>query len=133
MIEKPIIKNIKDCEKDEALFYLTYLYRDLGYTDEMVANDLEISRKTLFNWRKKSQKIESAVVLGKASMDIKVENALLKQALQGNVNACIYWLRNRKPKVWNKDLKSNDIDSSTENILEGFFNKLEENIINGSE
>ena len=33
-------------------------------------------------------------------MDFQVENALLEQALNGNVTAQIFWLKNRRRAVW---------------------------------
>lgn len=91
---------ITDFETPEGRNYLTHLYRDLGCTDEQVAEKLNITRQTLHNWKKKSKVIDQAIALGKAYTDTLVENSLLQQALKGNVNAAIYWLQNRKPDKW---------------------------------
>lgn len=87
-------------ETPEGLNYLTYLYRDRMMTDEEVAKEIGYTRRTIINWRNSSNKINTAISLGKQYVDTQVENALLKQALQGNVTAIIFWLKNRKPKVW---------------------------------
>lgn len=88
---------ITDYETPEGRNYLTYLYRDLSLTDEQVAEEIGITRKTLYNWKKKSKVIDQAIGLGKAYTDTLVENSLLQQALKGNVTATIFWLQNRKP------------------------------------
>ena len=69
MIEKPKGKRISDYETDDGLYYLTQLYRDYGYTDKMTAEAIGISRMTLTNWKKKSQKINHAISIGKSYMD----------------------------------------------------------------
>ena len=52
-----------------------------GLTDEQIANNIGISRSTLFEWRKNNQDISNALKKGKEIVDIEVENALLKRAL----------------------------------------------------
>ena len=94
-----------------------YLYRDKGLDDEQVAKEIGIARKTLYNWRKKSKIIENAVNIGKASVDQKVENALLQSALSGNVTAMIFWLKNRKPDKW-RERQTQDINI-TPTIISG--------------
>ena len=54
-----------------------------GLTDEQIANNIGISRSTLFEWRKNNQDISNALKKGKEIVDIEVENALLKSALSG--------------------------------------------------
>lgn len=97
-----------------------------GLTDEQIANNIGISRSTLFEWRKNNQDISNALKKGKEVVDIEVENALLKKALgytiklhkqkvtkDGDVvdieeemhiapdtTAQIFWLKNRKPEKW---------------------------------
>lgn len=56
-----------------------------GLTDEQIANNMGISRSTLFEWRKNHQDISNALKKGKEIVDIEVENALLKKALGYNV------------------------------------------------
>ena len=66
-------------EKDK-LTLLEGWARD-GLTDEQIANNIGISRSTLFEWRKNNQDISNALKKGKEVVDIEVENALLKRAL----------------------------------------------------
>ena len=70
-------------EKDK-LTLLEAWARD-GLTDEQIANNMGISRSTLFEWRKNNQDISNALKKGKEVVDIEVENALYKKALGYNV------------------------------------------------
>lgn len=71
-----------------------------GLTDEDIAANMGISRSTLNNWKNKYSDISDALKKGKEVVDRQVENALLKEALDGNITAIIYWLNNRKPDKW---------------------------------
>lgn len=55
-------------------------YRD-GATDEIVAAKLEISRPTLYKYRKLHKELDKAMKRGKDATDITVENALYKRAI----------------------------------------------------
>ena len=104
-----------------------------GLTNEQIAKNIGISRKTLQEWINKYSDIRDALKKGKEVVDIEVENALLKRALgyeyeevktlieevdgkkkkkvekvtrhvPADVSAGIFWLRNRKGLVWsNRD------------------------------
>lgn len=71
-----------------------------GLTDEQIAKNMGISRKTLMDWKSKYSDICDTLKKGKEIVDYEVENALLKSALNGNTTAQIYWLNNRKPDKW---------------------------------
>lgn len=71
-----------------------------GLTDEDIAANMGISRSTLNDWKNKYPVISDALKKGKEVVDRQVENALLKEALDGNITAIIYWLNNRKPDKW---------------------------------
>lgn len=71
-----------------------------GLTDEDIAANMGISRSTLNDWKNKYSDISDALKKGKDVVDRQVENALLKEALDGNITAIIYWLNNRKPDKW---------------------------------
>lgn len=104
-----------------------------GLTNEQIAKNIGITRKTLQEWINKYSDISNALKKGKEVVDIEVENALLKRALgyeyeevktlieevdgkkkkkvekvtkhvPADVSAGIFWLRNRKGLVWsNRD------------------------------
>lgn len=71
-----------------------------GLTNEQIANNMGINVKTLYDWKKNQSKICNALKRGKEVVDFEVENALLKNAMEGNVTAQIFWLKNRKKLQW---------------------------------
>lgn len=89
----------KDWEEKEKILLLQGWARN-GLTNEQIASNMGIAVSTLWEWRKKSPKISSALKIGKDEADIQVENALYKEALKGNTTAIIFWLKNRKSKEW---------------------------------
>lgn len=115
-MQRPSNKKPKfdDIVQPEWLAYVCYLYRDEHLTDEGVAEKLGVSRNALFKWRKKSDKLNNAINLGKELTDQQVENALYKSAMSGNVTAMIFWLKNRKPGRWND---VNKLDVNTEIVV----------------
>ena len=101
-----------------------------GLTDEQIARKLGVSPRTFYAYEKKYPRFLHAIKAGKAPVDFEVESALLKRALgyetteelketqigptgseterkrevkrfvPPDVTACIFWLKNRKPKQW---------------------------------
>lgn len=71
-----------------------------GLTDEQIAHNMGINRRTLADWKNKYLPISHALKKGKEVIDYKVENALLNSALDGNTTAQIFWLKNRRPDKW---------------------------------
>lgn len=97
-----------------------------GLTDEQIAKNIGVARKTLFEWKQRFSDIGDTLKRGKDVVDRQVENALLKRALgyeytevktktEGgivtevttttkqvvpDVTAQIFWLKNRKPESW---------------------------------
>lgn len=89
-----------------------------GATDEELAKLMKISRSTLSEWKKRYDDIKKALDEGKEVVDIKVENALLKNALDGDFKAQKYWLNNRRPGTW-KDVREEE--KKTDNKIEIVF------------
>lgn len=85
-----------------------------GLTDEQIANNLDISTSTFYEYKNKYSEFSESLKKGKEIIDFEVENALLKNALEGNVTAQIYWLNNRKPKQWRN--KKGNTESNKEEI-----------------
>lgn len=83
----------------EGLTLLEGWARD-GLTDEQMAQRMDITAKTLYEWKKQYGKICEALKKGKEVVDYQVENALLSAALEGNTTAQIFWLKNRRPDKW---------------------------------
>lgn len=71
-----------------------------GLTDEQIAQNCSINRQTLYDWKKKYPDISDTLKKGKEVVDYQVENALFNSAINGNVTAQIFWLKNRRPEKW---------------------------------
>lgn len=83
----------------EGLLKIEGWARD-GLTEEQIAHNMGISRETLNQWKKQFSDISDTLKKGKEVVDYMVENALFKNAIEGNVTAQIFWLKNRKPDKW---------------------------------
>lgn len=94
-----------------------------GLTNQQIADNIGINVKTLYDWKNKESDICNALKKGKEVVDIEVENALLKSALSGNVTAQIFWLKNRKPKIWRDKVQyENSLDEITK--LDKILNEI---------
>ncbi len=125
----------------ENLILLEGWARD-GLTDEQIAKNMGITRKTLAEWKCKYSDIGDTLKKGKEVVDIEVENALLKRALGyrydeitledgieikrvtkevvPDTTAQIFWLKNRRPDKWrDKQKDDNDMDKRITVVLEG--------------
>lgn len=98
----------------EGLTLLTGWARD-GLTDEQIAHNMGINKATLYDWIKKYPDISNSLKGGKEVVDIQVENALLKNALSGNITAQIFWLKNRRPDKW-RDKVQEDNNATLEKL-----------------
>lgn len=83
----------------EGLTLLEGWARD-GNTDEQIAKKIGINISTLYDWKNKFSEISKSLKRGKEVVDYEVENALLENALGGNITAQIFWLKNRRPDKW---------------------------------
>ncbi len=100
-----------------------------GLTDEQIANNLDISTSTFYEYKNKYSEFSESLKKGKEIIDFEVENALLKNALDGNVTAQIYWLNNRKPKQWKNKRENNKEEiSKVEQILVKIREEAEKDI-----
>lgn len=132
----------KEWLTDEGLLKLSAWARD-GLTDDQIANNMGISRSTLYEWKRKYPDISDALKIGKEVADITVENALYKRAvgytaedtrtkvvageeieriitqreIPPDITAIIYWLKNRKPDQW-RDKPVAGADKSEDDIVQ---------------
>lgn len=83
-----------------------------GLTDEQIAKNMGISVRTLSRWKEAHCPICQALKKGKEIVDFEVENALLASAMEGNVTAQIFWLKNRKPDKWREKPKEEITDTT---------------------
>ena len=119
----------------EGLLKLEGWARD-GLTNEQIAQNIGVSRKTLQEWCVKYGDIGDTLKRGKEVVDRQVENALLKRAIgyeyeevseKGmmtekkitkkqvvpDVTAQIFWLKNRRPDKW-KDKQDVEVSGLAE-------------------
>lgn len=117
---------IEDWESKDGLILLHAWARN-GKTLQHIARKIGINESTLWSWRKKSTSIDKALNDSREMADNMVENALYKAALgytddngkeyPPNVNACIYWLKNRRSKEWrDKPVGEQDDEKSLQEL-----------------
>ena len=83
----------------EGLLKIEGWARD-GLTDKQIAHNIGISHATLYEWKKQFPELSDTLKKSKDVVDRMVENALFKNAIEGNTTAQIFWLKNRKPDKW---------------------------------
>lgn len=130
----------KDWITKEALLLLQGWARD-GLTDEQIANNMGVSVRSLYRWKKLDDEfdeygnvipysqIRQSLKTGKEAIDYAVENALVKAALSGNVTAMIFWLKNRKPGKWRErpdPVMSEELMQIAQNVIVSIKDKAEE-------
>lgn len=81
-----------------------------GLTEEQIAHNMGINKKTLWVWKNDYAQIGNALKKGKEVADFEVENALYKSAMgfigpdgkyyKPDITAQIFWLKNRRPDRW---------------------------------
>ena len=81
-----------------------------GLTDEQISRNLGIAYSTFKEYKKKYPDLLSDLKKGKEVVDYEVENALYKAAINGNVTAMIFWLKNRKPHGWKDRKEAQEIE-----------------------
>lgn len=113
-----------------------------GLTDEQIANNLGISKTSLYKYKEEFIELSERLKKGKEVVDYEVENALLKRALgyeydeityehgeevkrirkqvAPDTTAQIFWLKNRKPEQWrDKQVVESSNTIEFKNPLEG--------------
>jgi hypothetical protein len=86
-----------------------------GLNDEQIAHNMGIGARTLYTYQEKFEPIRQALKKGKEVVDFAVENALLNEALKGNVTAQIFWLANRRKDKWRRNPQPNGSEGTGEN------------------
>ena len=80
-----------------------------------IAAKMGISVSTVYDWMNKNPKIAAAIKKGRDKSIDMVENALFKSAINGNVTAMIFYLKNRAPERY-KDRVDNNINTDIKDI-----------------
>lgn len=81
----------------------------LGATDDELARVFGVSGTTMDNWKSAHLDFLGALKRGRAEADCAVARALYLKAVGGDVTACIFWLKNRRPQSW-RDRKAVDLN-----------------------
>lgn len=79
----------------------------LGATNQQIAKIFNIDIATFHKWTKDHPEFISAIKEGRDDPDNRVEASLFHKALSGDVTACIFWLKCRRPYVW-RDRRSGE-------------------------
>lgn len=100
-----------------------------GLVDEQIANNMGIATSTYYDWKNKYPEFAEALKKNKDIVDYEVENALLKNALDGNVTAQIFWLKNRKKNEW-RDKVEYETNNDDLNKVKELLAKIEDGVNN---
>lgn len=103
-------------EKDNLL--LLNGWKRSGLSDEQMAKNMDISRRTYYNWQAKFPEIKKVTTLGHEHANFMVENALFKKAINGNVTAMIFWLKNNMRERYSDTQRSELEDKLTATQIE---------------
>ena len=72
----------------------------MGATNEELAKFLNVATSTVSLWIQEHEEFSEAIKNGREIADIEVSQSLYKKACGGDVVACIFWLKNRRPDQW---------------------------------
>lgn len=86
-----------------------------GLTVEQIAKNIGISTASLYNWREQEPAILEAIKRGRDTCVDLVENALFKSAINGNVTAQIFVLKNKRPDSY-KDKREDKVEVTPNEI-----------------
>lgn len=111
----------------EGLLKIEGWARD-GLTDKQIAHNIGISHATLYEWKKQFPELSDTLKKSKDVVDRMVENALFKNAIEGNTTAQIFWLKNRKPEKWRE--KPAYEDTSELDKLDAILKGMKDNATN---
>lgn len=96
-----------------------------GLSDEQIAHNMGVAYSTLRKWRDELEALSAALKKGKEVVDFEVENALFRNAINGDTTAQIFWLKNRRPDKW-RDKQNIELSKpldDTAKELEAYFDE----------
>ena len=104
-----------------------------GLTEAQIAKNLGIAMSTMSEYKNKYSEFSETLKKGKEVVDFEVENALLKAALNGNVTAQIFWLKNRKSQNWKdrKEVQEIELAKREQDLKEKKFELERKKLENG--
>ena len=104
--------SITDWETVEKLQLLEEWSTQGLYIKEIAAK-MGIAVSTVYDWMNKNPEIAAAIKKGRDKSIDMVENALFKSAINGNVTAMIFYLKNRAPERYKDRVDKNvNIDNT---------------------
>lgn len=89
-----------------------------GLTDAEIAKKLDISIDRFYYYKKHFSEFSESLKENKEVADLQVEQALFKAAMDGNVTAMIFWLKNRKGNSWRENPETATDDGSVKVVIE---------------
>lgn len=92
-----------------------------GLTDQQIADNIGINRRTLDKWKSKYGHIGRALKIGHEQANYAVEGKLLKKALSGNTTAMIFWLKNN----WRDKYNDSELSPEERKLAVARMKKLE--------
>jgi hypothetical protein len=137
-------RNGRPTKYDTAFAAIAQRLAARGHIDRDIAEILGVSERTLHAWKKRHPRLSAALKAGKAVADDRVQMALYNRAVgynfdtekvfhdrgeivrapfvehvPPNIQACIFWLINRRPKAWRKsfDGSARDIPSDAPGVV----------------
>lgn len=91
----------------------------LGCTNQELADKLGISIGSVEEWLRVHKEFSMAVKSGREGADEDIAGALYTKALNGDVTAQIFWLKNRRTANW-RDRKDIDVNATVRHSVEEF-------------
>ena len=92
-----------------------YIWATLGLSDEQIANNMKIHRRTFYKWKEAYPEFSKALEEGKKPVDLMVENSLLKSALgysEKQVEECYRKNESGELELFEKKIKTNPVSPS---------------------
>jgi transposase-like protein len=79
-----------------------------GATQRAAARMVGVTPETLSIWKRRYPDFREAVERAHAEAQVFAETSLYRMAAKGNVNALMFWLKNRHPSEW-RELQHREI------------------------
>jgi len=80
-----------------------------GATAEEIASYLEVPAGSFLRWITAQPELREALKRDRDASDTRVVDSLYRRAIGGDVTACIFWLKNRRPSEW-RDVQNINAD-----------------------
>lgn len=113
----------RDGELEGKLLLIRGWARD-GLTDKQIGENLGLSHNAFCEYKKKYNEFYEALKINKEMADYEVENALFKNAMNGNVTAQIFWLKNRKKENWKDKVEVTNVGNEVNNQITNIANLI---------